>query len=281
MSTDGGDTKLEAPGQGLSAFRWLTLLPAILFGAFCLSPSPVAQTKPVAAARSFFEPFDGLDGRRWYVSDGWVNGAHQGCTWSRAAVEIKKGFLQLSVLPRSNHLRPLICGEVQALGGTYGYGTYEARMRVAAGSGLNTAMFTYSGPPNTPIHDEIDFEFLGKSKQKVMLNYYVAANGENTSHPDLPADASIDFHNYAFVWEHNRVRWYVDGKLIRTADRLPLPSTAGKFYLSIWSGSPAADSWMGPLDQSAIPATASYDWVAYTAAGEKCHFPDSITCQTP
>ena len=254
------------------------MIRAALVSALVLSPSPSAQTKPIASARSFFEPFDGLDGRRWYVSDGWVNGAHQGCTWSRAAVEIKKGLLKLSVLRRPNHLRPLVCGEVQALGGAYGYGTYETRMRAAGGSGLNSAIFTYSGPPNTPIHDEIDFEFLGKAQQKVMLNYYVAGHGENITLQNLPTSANEEFHNYAFVWQPGKVRWFVDGKLVRTADQSPLPSTPGKLYLSLWSGSSIANSWMGPLDESAVPATAEYDWVAYTAPGDRCLFPESITC---
>lgn len=278
MSTEEGVADRLTIGAARGRYGRSVVVGALLLSAFCLSPSPSAQTRRPAPARSFFEPFDGLDGRRWYISDGWVNGSHQGCTWSRAAVDIKKGILRLSVLPRANRLRSLVCGEVQALGGAYGYGTYEVRMRAASGSGLNSAIFTYSGPPNTPIHDEIDFEFLGKYQQKVMLNYYVSGFGENVKLQNLQESAFIDFHHYAFVWQPDKVRWYVDGKLIRIADQSPLPSTPGKLYLSLWSGSSVADGWMGRLDETAVPATAEYDWVAYTAPGDRCLFPESITC---
>lgn len=278
MSTEVRDPAAKVAGMDHSSRRWSALIRAVMLSALVLSPSPSAQTKPIATARSFFEPFDGLDGRRWYLSDGWVNGAHQGCTWSRAAVDIKKGMLKMSVLRRPNHLRPLVCAELQALGGAYGYGTYEARMRVAAGSGLNTAMFTYSGPPRTPVHDEIDFEFIGKAQKKVQLNYFVGARGEHGTDTPLPADASTDFHDYAFVWEPGRVRWFVDGKLVRTAESQPLPSTPGGFYLSLWAGSATVNDWLGPLDSSILPATAEVDWVSFTSAGERCRFPASITC---
>lgn len=278
MSTEGAPST-QAGCAGDALFSRKALVRAVLLSTLCLSPSQSVQPKPAAAARSFFEPFDGLDGRRWYISDGWVNGAHQGCTWSRAAVDVRKGMLQMSVLRYSNKLRPLVCGELQALGGAYGYGTYEARMRVAAGSGLNTAMFTYSGPPITPVHDEIDFEFLGKARQKVQLNYFVGARGMHGTDTPLAADASADFHDYAFVWEPGKVRWFVDGKLVRTADSQPLPTTAGRFYLSLWSGSSTVNDWLGPMDAGSLPAKADVDWVAYTATGERCLFPTSITCQ--
>lgn len=279
MSTESRDAAAELAGVDRSSRSRSALIRAALVSALVLSSSPSAQTKPIATARSFFEPFDGLDGRRWYVSDGWVNGAHQGCTWSRAAVEIKKGLLRMSVMRRSNHLRPLVCAEVQALGGGFGYGAYEARMRVAGGSGLNTAMFTYSGPPKTPVHDEIDFEFLGKARQSVQLNYFIGARGGHETQTPLAADATADFHDYAFVWEPGKVRWFMDGKLVRTAASPPLPSTPGGFYLSLWAGSATVNDWLGPFDPNMLPVTADVDWVAYTAAGERCRFPSSITCQ--
>lgn len=36
----------------------------------------------------FVEEFETLDEGRWYVSDGWTNGPHQNCTWSRDAVQV-------------------------------------------------------------------------------------------------------------------------------------------------------------------------------------------------
>lgn len=239
---------------------------------------PAAPPAHPASARSFFEPFDGLDARRWYISDGWVNGAHQACTWSRSAVLTSRGVLRMTVERRANQLRPLVCAEIQAQGSGFGYGTYEVRMRIARGSGLNTAMFTYSGPPVTPIHDEIDFEFLGKDERRVQLNYFVGARGGHENLADLPPDASQAFHDYAFVWAPAKISWYVDGKLVRSVEGTTLPRNAGKFYLTLWAGSATVNDWLGPLSNSQLPATAEVDWAAYTVPGERCRFPQSITC---
>ena len=97
-----------------------------------------------------------------------------------------------------------------------GYGTYQTRMRTAAGSGLNTNFFTYIGPAVTPGErwDEIDFEFLGKNPRTVQLNYYVDGKGGHEKIVNLGFDASEGFHNYSFVWSPLKIKWYVDGKLV-------------------------------------------------------------------
>ncbi len=40
---------------------------------------------------SFVENFDKLDRGRWYISDGWSNGAHQNCAWSKGQVSVSDG----------------------------------------------------------------------------------------------------------------------------------------------------------------------------------------------
>lgn len=237
--------------------------------------SVATPERPTGA--SFFDTFDGIDGRRWMVSDGWANGAHQGCTWSRETTTSGKGMLHLRTIKSANRLRDYKCAELQT-NARYGYGTYEARMRIAGGSALNTAMFTYSGPPLTPKHDEIDFEFLGKNTKSVQLNYFTGARGNHETFATIPADATSSFHDYAFVWSPGMIRWYVDGKLVRTATGTDLPSMPGKFYLTLWMGSPTVTDWLGALDPRALPAIADVDWAAFTAAGDRCRFPQSMTC---
>lgn len=246
----------------------------LLTGASVAAPKPAPRAAP---GPSFFEPFDGIDGRRWTVSDGWVNGAHQGCTWSRATASSGRGMLRLRLATMRNRLRDYACAELQT-NARYGYGTYEARIRIAQGSGLNTAMFTYSGPPLTPAHDEIDFEFLGKNTRAVQLNYFTGARGGHETFAALPTDAASAFHDYAFIWGPGTIRWYIDGTLVRTATGADLPSMPGKFYLTLWSGSPSVNGWLGAFDTTRLPAAADVDWAAFTAAGERCRFPQSITC---
>jgi endo-1,3-1,4-beta-glycanase ExoK len=241
-----------------------------------------APAKPVAeqpgAAGSFFDDFKQLDQRRWYISDGWTNGGHQGCTWSRANVAASGGTVSLVLARANDRQRPYRCAEIRTYA-RHGYGVYEARMRTAAGSGLNTAMFTYSGPPTTPVHDEIDFEFLGKASSNVQLNYYVTKRGGNESAPALGFDASAGFHDYAFVWKPGRIDWYVDGKLVRSAEGAAMPVTAGQFFFSLWNGTSSVDGWLGAFDASRTPVQAEIEWAGFTKAGEKCRFAQSLTCR--
>lgn len=241
--------------------------------------APVAaQRVPDAMTTSFFEPFDKLDQKRWYVSDGWVNADWHGCAWSRQAVSVSGGMLRMRILRAPNKFRAYKCAELQTKT-RFGYGWYEARMRTAAGSGLNTAMFTYSGPPLTKVHDEIDFEFLGKSPTTVQLNYYVSAKGGRESYPQLGFDASKGFHTYAFEWTPGRIRWFIDGRLVRTASDATMPQVTGKLFLSLWNGGKGVDDWLGKADESAIPASADVDWIAYTRSGERCRFAESTSCR--
>lgn len=246
--------------------------------------APDAAGRAVAAEAlpqgqgSFFDPLDRLDPARWYVSDGWANGDWQGCAWSRDNISVSRGVLQMRLGKATDKLRPYRCAEIKT-NAAHGYGTYEGRMRTAAGSGLNTALFTYSGRPLSPIHDEIDFEFLGKNSRQVQLNYFTGGKGEHGSLPELGFDAAAGFNDYAFVWGPGSIRWYVNGKLVREATGADLPTTPGQYFLSLWNGTDNIKDWLGPFDAARTPVAAEWDWVAFTKAGERCRFPQSITCK--
>lgn len=108
-----------------------------------------AFTAPVKAQEgngaSFMESFDQMDRSFWYVSDGWNNGAHQNCTWSKKLATVENGQLTLGFEEAKAGDRNFACGEIQTKG-RYRYGTFEARMKAATGPGLNSAFFTYIGP---------------------------------------------------------------------------------------------------------------------------------------
>lgn len=230
-----------------------------------------------AGGPSFFDSFDRLDAKRWYVSDGWTNGAHQSCTWLRDNLSASGGTLRLILRKLPNKHRNHGCAEIRTHA-RHGYGTYEARMRSAAGSGLNTAMFTYSGPPLTKVHDEVDFEFLGKDPRQVQLNYFVGAKGGNEKMVGIGSDLSAGFNTYAFEWLPGSMRWFINGKLVHSKTGDNLPSVPGQFFFSLWSGASAVDGWLGKFDPAAGPVSAEIDWAAYTRPGERCRFPESITC---
>jgi endo-1,3-1,4-beta-glycanase ExoK len=231
---------------------------------------------------SFYETFDdpGSDEwtSRWYVSDGWTNGDHQNCSWSSEQVSVENGVLTLGFAAEPSGERENTCGEIQT-NARFGHGVYEVRMKAAEGSGLNTGFFTYIGDVHGQPHDEIDFEVLGKDVSKVQLNQYV--DGDNVGDEKLvevPGGASADFNDYAFIWEADRIAWYVNGELVHEAtDPDKLPTHASKIYLSIW-GSDTLTSWMGEFGPSSAPARAEFEHVAFTAPGADCQFPESIVC---
>ena len=253
-------------------------------------PPALAEDIPDASA-SFFEAFDAINPERWFVSNGWTNGPHQNCIWSAKNSRVSEGVLELILRKNSagdpppenaSEARHYSCAELQTHK-TYGYGTYEVRASPAAASGLVSALFTYVGP--TPEdqnqHDEIDFEFLGKDRHIVQLNYFAAAQGQHEFMARLGFDASETMADYAFEWLPDSIRWFIDGKLVHEAKSdadQPFPKTPGKIYLSIW-GSDQSEAWLGAFAYPGKPLVARFEWLAFTKAGESCRFPESVLCQ--
>lgn len=255
--------------------RKLGLVSLALLGA-CFIPQAASAQDDQPTGGSFVDNFERLDTSRWYVSDGWNNGPHQNCTWSRKQVGIKDGVLQLQFIQSKTGERNYACGEIQTTK-RYGYGTYEARYRTATGSGLNSAFFTYIGPADKQPHDEIDFEVLGKNSGEVQVNQYIKAKGGNEKLVPVGAKADDGFNDYAFVWEPGRLRYYLNGKLVQdVTDPSKIPDSQQKIFFSLW-GTDTLKDWMGKFAYTK-PTSLEVDRFAYTAPGDKCQFPESIAC---
>ncbi len=237
----------------------LKLISIISFIVLFYSTSPLfAQEIP------FFKHGRIIDTDTWYVSHGWSNGEHQSCEWRDNAVRAVNGNLTLTLSQRGGKKRPYGCGEIQSKK-RYGHGRYEARIKTAAGDGLNTAFFTFIGPPNgVAEHDEIDFEFLGKDPYYVETTYW--RNGKKSKVHKVPLgfDSSKEFHNYAFEWDKKEIRWYVDDKLVYKSDEsLPVTVHKQKIFFSLWSGAKSLNDWLGKFKYK-NPVTAEIQWVKFT-----------------
>jgi endo-1,3-1,4-beta-glycanase ExoK len=245
----------------------------VVLGAFIASAAKAQST----VGETFFDDFDTFDTARWFVSDGWTNGPHQNCWWSGRAVVAKPGDVTLQFLPTGQAARPYLCGEIQT-NAVFGYGTYEARFRTDAASGINAAFFTYIGPVHKQPHDEIDFEVLTRDTSRVSVNTYVNAEPRHGASVPLPMPSDEAFLTYSFIWEPMRLRWYVDGQMVHEVTGSDLPTHAQKIYLSHW-GTDTLTDWMGPFDEPWRPLNMVIDWVAYTAPGEGCAFEASVLCK--
>jgi endo-1,3-1,4-beta-glycanase ExoK len=235
-----------------------------------------AQAQEAANGTSFVDNFAKLDSARWYISDGWNNGAHQNCTWTRKNVKISDGKLEMIFNDTALGERKFSCAEIQTKQ-RFGYGTYEVRMKAADASGLNTAFFSFIGPVDKSPHDEVDFEILGKNLNEVQVNQYISAKGGNEKLVPVSGGANKGFNDYAFVWEKDRLRYYVNGQLVQdVTDPTKVPSHSQKIFLSLW-GTDTLTDWMGPFSYS-TPQTMTVERVAFTALGEKCQFSQSVAC---
>jgi hypothetical protein len=89
----------------------LGIIGTLLLGATSAFAQQAAQ-QPGSA--SFVENFDKLDRSVWFISDGWNNGPHQNCTWSKNQVKVEGGALQLSFAEGQSKDRNYQCGEIHA-----------------------------------------------------------------------------------------------------------------------------------------------------------------------
>ena len=240
-----------------------TITKQFLFGLVIIVPTLLVSVGASAQTIPFFKPYPYINDKIWYISNGWSNGDHQSCEWRKEAISVADKKLKLTLSDKGGAVRPIGCPEIHTNKRT-GYGTYSARIKTAAGSGLNTAFFTYVGPSvGGGDHSEIDFEFLGKNSKTVQLNYFDKGIPQDGTIIELGFDASSDFHDYSFIWEPTKIRWYVDGKLVhQTKDGAKIPDNPGRIYLSLWSGSKTMNDWLGAFTYTK-PVSAEFEWVKY------------------
>ena len=132
--------------------------------------------------------------------------------------------------------------------------------------GVVSSFFTYTGPSDNNPWDEIDIEILGKDTEKVQFNYFTDGKGNHEYLHELGFDASEDFHTYAFEWHKDKIIWFVDGVEVYSVEE-SIPVTEGKIMMNVWNGI-GVDSWLNAFDNSKLPLTAEYQWIAFTAFDE-------------
>ena len=274
IATGGTPFTSQARQAGLKRLSAISALLVVALGSLVTAP---ALAQDIQSSPSFVDDFASFDRARWYVSDGWSNGSHQNCTWSKGLVALSDGVLSLGFEKQKLKDRDYACGEIQTKQ-RFGYGTYEARIKTDTGSGLNAAFFSYIGPSDKQPWDEIDFEVLTKDTSKVQVNAYIAGKGNNEKLVDVAGGTDKAFNDYAFVWQKDSLRWYVNGQLVNTiTDPAKLPTHAQKIFFSLW-GSDKMTGWMGAFADPGRKLTLQIDRVAFTALGEPCQFPESLAC---
>jgi hypothetical protein len=94
------------------------------------------------------------------------------------------------------------------------YGIFEARMRFVTAPGVSHAFWLYSTDDVEPLKREIDIvEAIGDLPNTVAVSIHGQAVRTSTTYVE---DYDIrQWHTYAVKWEPGRVRWYIDGNLVK------------------------------------------------------------------
>lgn len=241
---------------------FLTCL-ATVFGGLQISPALEEVSAAQFTGSHFAMEFSGYDSANMEKANGWSNGGMFNCTWLDSNVNFSNdGIMSLTI--NSNGAGGYTGGEYRTRQ-AFGYGMYQVSMKPIKNPGVVTSFFTYTGPTDGTIWDEIDIEFLGYDTTKVQFNYFTNGVGGHEYLYDLGFDASQAFHTYGFYWGEGTITWYVDGNPVYTVNSSDVPVTPGKIMMNAWPGI-GVDDWLQPYN-GVTPLTGYYDWAVYDAPG--------------
>ncbi|OFW09404.1 MAG: hypothetical protein A3G20_06175 [Acidobacteria bacterium RIFCSPLOWO2_12_FULL_59_11] len=222
-----------------------------------------------------------VDDSRWVNASGQAPGYipwnHIGY-YDPTHVRVQNGYLVISLTQDYGFVDGLL--GVISNGGliytkeTYGYGTYEWRMRMSSTavtpeepgspvSGSVSAGFNYVNNSQT----EIDFELGGH-----LPGWLYMTNWRNTNPRRDPTDSqetytaasvpdiSSKFHTYKFVWEKGKITFYMDDGF-QTSHVTDIPSAPAYFMINHWGTN---NPWWGGLATVGPSRYFYIDWVQYT-----------------
>ncbi|KAJ5953013.1 uncharacterized protein N7479_011426 [Penicillium vulpinum] len=120
------------------------------------------------------------------------------------------------------------------------YGEVSVEMKASPGTGIVSSVYMLSDD-----NDEIDWETLGGSTDKIQTNYF--GKGDNSEDYNRwtwqPVTTPQElFHKYTLIWAKDKVSWSIDGTVVRTVDYADakggtrFPQTPMRVRIGIWAG---------------------------------------------
>lgn len=222
--------------------------------------------RPIGECKLVFQDnFDGkkLNSKKW---DYRTDSKH----WSKQLpdnVSVKDGFLYLEVKKqKSDTMKYSGSGIISKKAFRYGY--YESRFKIPAGKGWHTSfwMMFHDGSGGTlakGAYQELDV-CENDSKQPFGFSNNVHNwNGKHTSVGGKEietTDLSKDFHVWGCDFSATEVKFYFEGKLVRTVDA----RNQELRDIHIWLTTIA--TWLGntdAVDETKLPSAAIFDYVRF------------------
>jgi len=171
------------------------------------------------------------------------------------------------------------------------YGRFDARMYMAASSGLVSSMFLYynnswlgNDEGNNEPWEEIDIEVLGKSPGSFQSNIISGAkdltdnNGNviekrkwtSEKYHNLNPAANAGYHTYSLIWTPEYVSWEIDGNEVRRDVRGVDKSKEGyeqvatlvhteSLRFNLWAAKD--EGWVGKFNTGALPQHQYINWI--------------------
>lgn len=236
--------------------------------AFAFTLCAVGVARAQEQPHGFVDSFAVLDESRWRIADGWSNGSWTANDWRRTQIRRIPSGIQITLgrNPGGSDKR-FSSGELQSED-VYQYGYFETRMQAPRGSGLVTGFFTYTRPTGENSWDEIDIEILGRDTRSIQLTYFRNGQRHIETIP-LGFDAAEGLHTYGFEWRPERIRWYVDGRMVHEENGTngPIPHRRQRLYLHLWNTDTLTE-WLGRILPWEGPWRLNVSCIAYAPTYE-------------
>ncbi|WP_437292523.1 family 16 glycosylhydrolase [Sorangium sp. So ce426] len=151
---------------------------------------------------------------------------------------------------------------------SYLHGRMEMRMRMVRGSGILSTFFTYKNGSEMSgaFWEEIDIEVFGKNDARSWQSNIITGMGTRVTSEgvhDAGVSLADGYHTYALEWTPEYVAWSIDGREIKrsTGAQVTALQNAQSFRFNTWSSD--ATEWVGPFDDSVLPAHQFVNWIKY------------------
>lgn len=131
------------------------------------------------------------------------------------------------------------------------YGWFEARMRLPGDRQSWPAFWLY--PLDSGWPPEIDIMENFSSVDTISCGYI--APGEPNDHTDVSVSDVTEWHTYACRWEAGRIRWYVDGSVVKDYQNANVAAKEMQVHCNL-----AGLSWSWPA-ASDLPFSTDVDWI--------------------
>ncbi|NQY39121.1 MAG: family 16 glycosylhydrolase [Henriciella sp.] len=204
----------------------------------------------------------------WYVSDHPLPGGHWKSDFaSKNVLALPNGLnIKMTSKTPANESWHWDGGEIQHKARVK-FGEYHTIMRAASGSGLVSSFFTYTGEYYGTPHEEIDFEFVGKSPYEVQLNSFTNGTSHGRIEHPVDFDTSKNFALYSFTWNPDRISWFVNGELVHeiTSELHPIPQNPAILFANVFQG--REEGWVG-APEFVDGAQATYRCMSYRPTGD-------------